>query len=479
MKKITLFIVIFVSLTNMCYSQNLFSTFKNVFGYNSKKDSKQKQQSDNDRNERGATLGKIATLVTSGSGSTKDEATKNALRSAIEQTYGTFVSANTQVVNDELIKDEIVTVSSGNIIGYDIISTNDNGNGVEVTLKAVVSPEKLVSFAKSKGMKTELAGATFAMNIKMKQLNKKNEEIALKEMRSKLIEICKQGIFDYELVTGEPKMSKDGVNFELPLKVYIKKNKNTRKFYDYLYKTLSALSLSKQEHQDYLKTEYPFYIFDKDMFQIIPGTPESWHNYHNKWMMGNHIRQNTQLANIEDLSYREYFSDVFYLRSLVLDSQNIQEILLSAIKMFQIKDNLNNVVKYSGTSIKSSLPMNDFSGVIDGNHREPVENIRIYPHRSGYLSWRDYQVGIYYSPNIEITSQMLNLNRIVDKQDKRIHFNNIPDYYKGGYLPEYAWPLEKPNRLYEFSLSLQYTPEQMSNLSGITIEPTYELPDVN
>jgi hypothetical protein len=457
----------------MCYSQNLFF-YKNVYGYNIREDSKQKQRSDNDRNERGATLGKIATLVTSGAGSTKDEATKNALRRAIEQTYGTFVSANSQVVNDELIKDEIVTVSSGNIIGYDIISTNDNRNGVEVTLKAVVSPEKLVSFAKSKGMKTELAGATFAMNIKMKQLNKKNEEIALKEMRSRLIEICKQGIFDYELVTGEPKMSKDGVNFELPLKVYIKKNKNTRKFYDYLYKTLSALSLSKQEHQDYLKTEYPFYIFDKDMFQILPSF---WPHY--RWGMGNHRRQ---CAVIEDLSYREYFSDMFYLRSLVLDSLNVQGILLSAIKMFQIKDNLDNVLKYSGTSIKSSLPMNNFSGLIDGNHRKPEEDIRRDPHSSGYLSYKD-EVGGHSTPYLDYILWMLNLNR-TDYRDwtyesKGIHFNNIPDYYKEGHLPEYAWPLEKPNRLYEFSLSLQYTPEQMSNLSGITIEPTCELPDMN
>lgn len=66
------------------------------------------------------------TLVVSGNGANKEEATKVALRSAIEQVYGTFVSANTSIVNDELTKDEIVTVASGNVksyteLSYDII----------------------------------------------------------------------------------------------------------------------------------------------------------------------------------------------------------------------------------------------------------------------------------------------------------------------------------------------------------------------
>lgn len=38
------------------------------------------------------------TLVVSGDGANKEEATKVALRSAIEQVYGTFVSANTSIV---------------------------------------------------------------------------------------------------------------------------------------------------------------------------------------------------------------------------------------------------------------------------------------------------------------------------------------------------------------------------------------------
>lgn len=62
------------------------------------------------------------TLVVTGQGITKDEAKQNALRSAIEQAFGTFVSSKTEILNDELVKDEIISVANGNIQKYEIIS---------------------------------------------------------------------------------------------------------------------------------------------------------------------------------------------------------------------------------------------------------------------------------------------------------------------------------------------------------------------
>lgn len=143
------------------------------------------------------------TLVVSADGATKDEAVKTALRSAIEQSYGAFVSANTTILNDELVKDEIVTVSSGNIKSYDEISCNQLSNGhASVTLKAIVSISKLVSYAQSKGAETEFAGATLGANIAMYALNKKNEAIVLKNMIAQWDTMG--NTFDYEVELGEP-----------------------------------------------------------------------------------------------------------------------------------------------------------------------------------------------------------------------------------------------------------------------------------
>ena len=53
------------------------------------------------------------TLTTIGTGRNEDEATLRALRSALEQSFGTFVSENTTIINDELVRDEIASTSKG------------------------------------------------------------------------------------------------------------------------------------------------------------------------------------------------------------------------------------------------------------------------------------------------------------------------------------------------------------------------------
>lgn len=90
-------------------------------------------------------------LTVSADGLTKDEAVKTALRSAIEQAYGTFVSANTTILNDELVSDEVISVTSGNIKDYNEIASSTMPDGrFFVTLQATVSVSKLISYAKVK-----------------------------------------------------------------------------------------------------------------------------------------------------------------------------------------------------------------------------------------------------------------------------------------------------------------------------------------
>ena len=48
------------------------------------------------------------TLTVSGNGKTLEEAKNNALRSAIEQAFGAYISSKTEILNDNLVKDEIV-----------------------------------------------------------------------------------------------------------------------------------------------------------------------------------------------------------------------------------------------------------------------------------------------------------------------------------------------------------------------------------
>ncbi len=255
------------------------------------------------------------TLVVSATASTEEEAIKTALRSAIEQTYGTFVSANTTLLNDELVKDEIVTISSGNIKEYNKIESYENTNGqISVVLKATVCISKLVTYAKSKGASTEFAGASFAMNMKMLEVNKQAEKKALINLLlfikeslpsafDRNIQIIDPSIprrFDfYDNGTGrvllprtyEPNyaeydnvsdddmiLNEEDINwaqnvaeecYEMSILISYVNNNNTEPFISYVENYLKSISLTEDE-REYLKktgidfTKYYFHTPDYD-----------------------------------------------------------------------------------------------------------------------------------------------------------------------------------------------------------------------
>ena len=196
--------------------------------------------------------GDTVTLVTSGTGTNKEEATNNALRSALEQAYGTFVSSNTKLVNDEITRDEIVSISSGNIQKYDEISCIETQDGkFSVSLKAVVSIGKLVSFAQSHGASTELAGNTFLRNRDLAILNKKNEKKAIDHMVEQIILIASKGLFDFSLVVSEPYGT--GEKVRVDLRVNATPNENMKAFWDVVDNTLSSLNMEESVRKNYRK----------------------------------------------------------------------------------------------------------------------------------------------------------------------------------------------------------------------------------
>lgn len=215
------------------------------------------------------------TLVVSATASTEDEAIKTALRSAIEQTYGTFVSANTTLLNDELVKDEIVTISSGNIKKYSKIEAIKNANGqISVTLRATISISKLVSYAKSKGASAELAGGALAMNFKMYELNTNAELKALENLVEYMINNLhyafdrKLEISDPEAIVQMPRADENAIEYinacedstfsiwdcyQLTMHISYQHNKNTEAFFTYIRNTLESISFSDEEYNSIKK----------------------------------------------------------------------------------------------------------------------------------------------------------------------------------------------------------------------------------
>ena len=198
--------------------------------------------------------GEIAIIV-SGTGIDFESSRKNALRSAIEQAFGVFVSSNTNILNDELVKDEISTISSGNILSFDILNETilPNGNFVS-NLKAIVSIKNLQSYSVSKGATIEFAGGIFGIKIKMSRLNESAEIVAMKNLLLQSKEILKKSV-DFTIKAGQPKLYNKSDNypndFDVELNVTCTLNDNIEVFNSFFLETLKSIAMSEEEITDY------------------------------------------------------------------------------------------------------------------------------------------------------------------------------------------------------------------------------------
>jgi hypothetical protein len=200
---------------------------------------------------------RVVTLTVTGTGKTPDEAKTNALRSAIEQAFGAFISSKTEILNDAVVKDEIVSVANGNIQKFDIISeVQIPEGGYAASLKATVSVTKLSTFAESKGVAVEFKGGVFAANILMQELYEKNEITALQNCLATLSDIAQKS-FDYTIKADEPYATAN--NWTIPLTVDVFTNKNFLNIPTLLEQTLRSLSLSDAEVENYKKLNKAVY----------------------------------------------------------------------------------------------------------------------------------------------------------------------------------------------------------------------------
>lgn len=160
------------------------------------------------------------TLTVIGTGENEEKATLQALRSAIEQTFGAFVSANTTILNDEIVQDQVVSISTGNVTKYEknAVVTLPNGH-VSVSLNATIAINKLISYAQSKGAKAEFAGATYATNAKLLRLKIQSIEKAC-EILVQQLEHISQEMFDFELTLGKYQLVSDMYTFDCVVDIY-------------------------------------------------------------------------------------------------------------------------------------------------------------------------------------------------------------------------------------------------------------------
>ena len=72
---------------------------------------------------------KDVAITSSGSGKTLEDAKQAALRSATEQAFGAFISSKTEMFNDQIVADQMASVSSGNIKSFEILNQDQLPDG--------------------------------------------------------------------------------------------------------------------------------------------------------------------------------------------------------------------------------------------------------------------------------------------------------------------------------------------------------------
>ena len=455
------------------------------------------------------------TLIVSGQGNTREEATANALRSAIEQSYGVFVSANTQILNDEIVKDEIATVASGNVKEYKELSCMTMPDGLQsVTLSATVSISNLISYAKSHGSSAEFAGQTFMMNVKMRQLNTENELKALIHLKNQ-VAMMARNIYDYSIeVIGEPKLLDNG-NYEVQTLVTAKSNWNYTRLINIITSTLQSLSLPQSEveawHRNNMKTSTVDWKYKTGIPATIDLDEIQYNTFYLKCIKQKYFFRNDQLTlNLVLLDIIRYLTTASLSWSINIDGTDV----CYSIDASTVRDRSAGYgYGYTGTLIsnKKGSSNNDDSfwiGTLDRFMEVPIPTstacISVFFHLSeeelfsttGFDVKSDYQLYNIYSKR-SITDIHLNLPnrhpspsemaRIVAKDNEKqlewlnkrmtsiMHMKIKPtaDYYKDG-----QWVFNDQKNVISMPIEqcFVYTFRLNLNLTGLLVFYPYSSP---
>jgi len=305
---------------------------------------------------------KDVSITSSGSGKTLEDAKQAALRSSTEQAFGAFISSKTEMFNDQVVADQMASVSSGNIKSYEVLNESQLPDGSwGVTLKTIVSVDKLTSFIEAKGIAIEIKGGMFALNIKQQLLNEQGEIKAVSEMVG-LLHDPMQISFDYVIKSSDPKsLDAESKNWEIPLVVTATTNKNIDFCANYCIKTLAALSLSSEEvtsYQSLNKAVFPvvinyngvaktFYLRKQSSINALNTLTSQWDYYTRLFTVQSGMDESNGNGEgrIHDFSISRYYNDGKTINFLTTGQQ-------AATFTWQDKRTLSQIEQMTGYKVK-------------------------------------------------------------------------------------------------------------------------------
>lgn len=258
-------------------------------------------------------LGKTNKVEVTGYGKTEEEARMNAEVKAIVSTIGSFVTQETEIVNDRLVSDKIAEIAAGTITKVEVIKPY---NGTSITILAYVSVKEVMTFCRNNGIGTEIQGASIASEFSRQERNESGERTALSGLSVKVAAILNRA-FDYKVIADEPKLNpysrynedRQWVatdEFILPLTVEIYSNDNFKMIYQEIITTFKGITMTPSEAATYKK-------MGKEVYEVSVFSEDEIKRYYTGWHTGNGTFPTRTPKNTFYLrnNPRDFFYDLF------------------------------------------------------------------------------------------------------------------------------------------------------------------------
>ena len=201
--------------------------------------------------------------TSSGYGATEQEAINIALINALQETLGGYLSSNTKVLNDKLIKDEISAITDGEVFKYKKLETKKiSEQEYFVILDVTITKSKLAKYF-SRNDKNSLIfeGDKLQQNLKIIAINKTSEVNSIKN----LVEVADgflNKITNYKVYKKEEIPEEEGGKFELEYLVEGKTNINIDELSSLVISSLNKITLDKSEKKRLKKYKQPIYDYN-------------------------------------------------------------------------------------------------------------------------------------------------------------------------------------------------------------------------
>lgn len=126
---------------------------------------------------------KVLYVEVIGEGSTSEQARQQGFRLAVEHAVGTVVSSETEVRNDRVARDEIITYASGYVDRFEVVEQQQVNNRVLVNMKVWVRSSKIANRLLNKSVASAaVEGGRISTQIQTLQQERKSGDRLLKSV---------------------------------------------------------------------------------------------------------------------------------------------------------------------------------------------------------------------------------------------------------------------------------------------------------